>query len=105
MMGKIKAMVKMPGEGWVQREIDNTLESLQGIVGGYIETLTLREGLVLIVNEEGVLHELAPNLYVRGHWLRGPIIAVGVRGEDFADCPVDTSWKMRIAVALENAKK
>lgn len=104
-MGKINAMVKMPGESWARHEIDNTLEALQGIVGGYIETLTLREGLVLIVNEEGVLHELEPNMYVRGHWLRGPIIAVGVCGDEFADCPMDTSWKMRVAIALENAKK
>ena len=40
-----------------------TLEELQKAVGGYIETVQLprRQGLLMIVNEEGLIHELAFN--------------------------------------------
>ncbi len=105
-MEKIFVMIKEPGEStWERREVDNTLRTFQGLVGGYIETVTIRDDLILIVNEEGVLEDLEPNLYVRGFWLRGTIVAVGVKGEDFASCPETTSWKMRIAVSLANARK
>ena len=58
---KIIVMIKEPGENWERREIDNTLRTFQGLVGGYIETVTVREDLLLIVNEEGVLQQLDPN--------------------------------------------
>lgn len=104
-MSKIKAMIKNPGEGWEAREIDNNLKAMQDIVGGYIETVNVRDDLVLIVNEEGVLHELESNLYVRGCWIRGTVIAVGVDGENFADCPLQRPWEMRIAIGIANARK
>lgn len=105
MAGKIRAMIKEPGEGWELREIDNTLKCLQMLVDGYIETVTVRDDLVLIVNEEGVLQELEPNMYACGHWLRGTIVAVGVQGEDFADCPISKPWMMRMAIGIENARR
>lgn len=105
-MEKITVMIKEPGESaWEKREVDNKLRTFQGLVGGYIETVHVRDDLVLIVNEEGVLEGLEPNMYVRGFWLRGTIVAVGVDGENFADCPEQTSWKMRIAIGLANARK
>ena len=105
MAEKITVMIKEPGENWERREIDNTLKALQGLVGGYIETVIVQDDLVLIVNEEGVLQELEPNLYIRGYWLRGTIVAVGVDGENFADCPIERPWLMRIAVGIANARK
>ena len=101
---KIIVMIKEPGENWERREIDNTLRTFQGLVGGYIETLHVREDLLLIVNEEGVLQQLDPNIYMRGYWLRGTIVAVGVDGEDFADCPIHNAWQMRIAISIANAR-
>ena len=105
MAEKITVMIKEPGENWERREIGNTLKALQGLVGGYIETVIVQDDLVLIVNEEGVLQELEPNLYIRGYWLRGTIVAVGVDGENFADCPIERPWLMRIAVGIANARK
>lgn len=105
MADKITVMIKEPGENWERREIDNTLKTLQGLVGGRIETVNVQDDLLLIVNEEGVLQDLEPNLYIRGYWLRGTIVAVGVKGEDFADCPIQTPWLMRIAVGIANARK
>ena len=105
MAEKITVLIKEPGENWERREIDNTLKAFQGIIGGHIETVQVREDLLLVVDEEGVLKQLDPNLYMRGYWLRGTIIAVGVDGEDFADCPLNNSWQMRIAIGIANARK
>ena len=104
-MSKIKAMIKNPGESWEAHEIDNTLKAMQAIVGGYIEVVNVRDDLVLIVNEEGILHEMESNLYVRGCWIRGTVIAVGVDGENFTDCPLQRPWEMRIAIGIANARK
>lgn len=39
-----------------------TLEDLQKAVGGYIEAVTLPNGKVMVVNEEGLLNDLPINL-------------------------------------------
>lgn len=105
MAEKIIAMIKEPGENWERREIDNDLKTLQGLVGGRIGTVNVRDDLILIVNKEGVLQELEPNLYIRGYWLRGTVVAVGVHGEAFTSCPLIRQWEMRIAVGIANARK
>jgi len=52
---------------------DNMLTELQTLVGGYIEMVrhhqapnALKPDEIFIVNEEGLLHKLAPNPTVRG---------------------------------------
>lgn len=105
MAEKIFAMIKEPGENWERREIDNNLKTFQGLVGGHIEVVNVRDDLLLIVNEEGVLQDLESNIYMRGYWLRGTIVAVGVKGEDFSDCPLNRPWEMRIAIGIANARK
>lgn len=37
------------------------LEELQGYVGGYIESVYLDNGTIMLVNEEGMLRHLDPN--------------------------------------------
>lgn len=77
---QILAVVKMPGEKpRVEPLFENRLEAFQAAVGGYIETVTVAEDLVLIVNEEG----LPFNCRVLGRDLVGTIVAVGVKGEEF----------------------
>lgn len=106
MAEKISVMVREPGprSRWEPREVENTLEVFQQLVGGWIETITVCRGLVLIVNEEGVLKNLPENIYACGHWLRGTVVAVGVKGDAFADCPMSSDWQMRIAIGLESAR-
>lgn len=105
MAEKIHVMVKEPGEKWQRREVDNTLRTFQGLVGGHIETVTVTpDRLVLIVNEEGKLQELPENVLFRNGWLVGTVVAVGVAGEDFASCPLATDWQMRIALGVESAR-
>ena len=63
--------------------VKNELKALQETVGGYIETLTLAEGVVLICNEEGKLLKLEPNTHF--YTINGDFLLVGVNGEEFGD--------------------
>ena len=47
-------------------EIDNSLEAMQALVGGWIEILRLNDGLDLVMNEEGKLLGLPPNVSLFG---------------------------------------
>ena len=81
---RILVAVRQPGEGMFEKKIvDNTLESFQTLVGGYIEPVMLPEGILAIVNEEGVLMDLDFNLTINGYHLFGPVVLVREDGEDF----------------------
>ena len=72
-------------------EVENKLEALQKIVGGYIETVTLtQEKAVVIVNEEGMLLGYGINpvaSLISGRKIVGPALIVGVDGEEFCNIP------------------
>lgn len=87
-MKKIKVMVKEPFEKPYMTEIDNTLESLQKTVGGFIETVTIASGLTIICDEEGLLTDNKYNCTIAGVYFFGTIIFAGIKGEEFADLPI-----------------
>lgn len=87
-MSKIKAYIKAPGKKPHSTWISNTLENFQSHVGGYIETVTLTEDLVIICNEEGRLIGLPHNCEVSGVDFVGTIIFVGIAGDEFCDVPI-----------------
>jgi len=108
MARKIKAIVKRPDETWGHAcNISNSLQNLQSIVGGPIETLIIPNGVVLICNEEGKLRGLPWNFDVTFHHyinptdyietavpMVGTIIACGIDEEDFGDIPKTfADWK------------
>ena len=99
----MKVIIKRPCDQFGEEAtIPNTLKALQEAVGGYIETVTLDNGLVLICNEEGNLLGLPHNLKVGippfHHTIVGDIVVVGVDGEEFCDCPIDfKTWKWLLA--------
>lgn len=84
----IHVIIKNPGRRAEPREIPNTLEELQGIVGGYIETVRFASDCLIICNEEGKLRNMEPNLFLCGELFVGPIILCGVDGEEFDDIPM-----------------
>lgn len=86
-MNEIRVIVKEPGRVPQIRQVDNTLEALQKIVGGIIETATLATDLVIICNEEGRIMDLPDNCTLYGFNFVGPIIIAGVDGCEFADVP------------------
>ena len=82
---QILVVIKEPGKAPVVEPLfENTLESFQSAVGGYIETVTLATDLILICNEEGRLVGLPHNCNVCGVDFCGTILAVGSKGDDFA---------------------
>lgn len=64
-------------------EIDGSLESMQKLVGGYIEPAHIAPGIVEIVNEEGGLQRLPWNYssYIEG--IHGDAFLCAVRGLEF----------------------
>jgi len=77
--------------------IQNDLRSLQGVVGGYIETVTLSDTAVLVCNEEGKLNRLKSNRKFGDDMLVGTFFIVGYKGEEFvslSDSDIDRFTKM-----------
>ncbi len=85
---KIKVIVKRPDEAGHATWMSNSLKAFQTAVDGYIETVTVATGIVVICNEEGRLRGLEPNCRFCGVDFVGTIIVAGVDGEEFADCPM-----------------
>ena len=79
----IICVIKDPGEQPIVANIPNSLEALQKAVGGRIEAVTIASDLALICNEEGLLMGLPYNHTVCELPFVGPIVAVGVDGEEF----------------------
>ena len=83
----MKIIYKAPGKNPELREIHNDLAALQQLVGGYIETVTVAPDACIICNEEGRLMGLPYNCTICGVSFVGPVLIVGVEGEDFCDVP------------------
>lgn len=79
----MRAVRKRPGEAPEIVDVDNTLEALQTEVGGSIECVRFSTDSAILVNEEGKLIPLQPNLAFCGGVLFGTVLAVGVKGEEF----------------------
>ena len=81
----MKVILKEPRKTpeWV--EIENSLEELQRIVDGYIETVTVATDVCIICNEEGRLNDLPYNCTLLGVQFFGNIVVVGVDDDEFCD--------------------
>lgn len=84
---KIKVIVKVPGKAPEVRTVRNELQSLQQLVGGNIETVTVSTDLVIICNEEGRLRNLPYNMTLFGIDFLGTIVFAGAKGSEFSDVP------------------
>jgi len=103
MAKKIKSIVKRPDEQFGHVTwVSDSLENLQKTVGGYIETASLDNGLVLICNEEGRVRDMPYNFTLRRirgvvtvqNAIFGTVIACGADGDEFSDIPIDfNEWK------------
>lgn len=93
---------KEPGKDPVLTDIDNTLESFQKNVGGYIETVTLTEELVIVCNEEGRIQSLPYNCtLLRAVDFYGTILVVGMQGEYYTDASVITAGYFQNVMSVE----
>lgn len=73
--------------------IPNNLRVMQQLVDGPIEAVTIASDAVVICNEEGRLQGMEPNCNYMGIDFVGPILIVGVDGEEFTDSP----WSVTMA--------
>ena len=96
MNGTIEVIYKKPGKAPEIREIVNTLDIFQTLVGGHIETVRLTKSVLLVCNEEGKLLGLEPNIFCRNDVIVGPVILVGDAGEDFGSVKDIELWKMML---------
>lgn len=83
-MNKITIAVKEPAKPWRKQEAENTLETFQKIVGGYIELcLYGPNGVLIFGNEEGKLLGMVPNIELPNDTIVGTVFAV--RSNDEGD--------------------
>lgn len=81
----MKIIYKAPKEKPKIIDIENSLKALQEAVGGYIETVSIASDAVIICNEEGLLKNMPLNLKLLGVPFFGPVLIVGVDGDEFTD--------------------
>ena len=103
MSKKIKCIVKRPDEQFGHVTwISDSLKNLSNTVGGYIETVTLDNGVVLICNEEGRIRNMPYNFTLRRmrgvvtiqNAIFGTVIACGAEEDQLTDVPIDfNEWK------------
>ncbi len=80
----MRAIIKEVGKAPVIRDIDNTLDALKTLVGGYIEVVTMEDNILLICNEEGKMQGLPPNFSMGYDVIVGTAVFVSYDGkEDF----------------------
>ena len=108
-MEKIRAIVKRPDEeiGHVTN-ISPTLQNLQNIVGGHIETVTVqvKPQVIVICNEEARIRHLPYNCTIEGKDYTGefdcpffgPILLVGADGDEFTDVPISVVMANKMIV-------
>lgn len=85
----ISVIIKESGKKPKRKTVKNTLRAFQQTVNGPIETVTLAEGIVLVVNENGIPLGLPYNCNMFGHTIYGTLMLVGTEGEDFCSLPYE----------------
>ena len=92
--------LKIDRNGISDINIANELEAFQAEVQGYIETVTLVPDIaVMIVNEEGRLHQMPPNIIasaIAGTKIVGPAIITGIVADEFTDIPQEVARHIKI---------
>ena len=92
MAKKIKVIIKRPGEDGHMTWISDTLENLQKTVGGDIEMVRLDEDNVMIVNDEGKMLDLEPNIWWYDDIIVGTLI---IAGDAHNGDLTDTTWTLK----------
>lgn len=86
----MKVVVKEPHKPAAVRVIDGSLESMQDIVGGYIEPFHIAPNVLCVVNEEGLVRDLPFNFTAPPFFVYGTAFFCGQQGEDMVG--LDEGW-------------
>ena len=79
----MKIVVKKAGQQPEIKEIENELHTMQEIVGGYIQCISLPENIFCVCNEEGKLMNLPPNFVYNTDVIVGDVFFCAASEEDF----------------------
>ena len=94
-MNTIQILIKEPGKrAWLER-VENTIENLQEIVGGYIETIRATNDFAILYNKDAYALGFPEACKICGIELFGTIALVGQRGKNFTDLSHPLLEKMR----------
>jgi hypothetical protein len=105
----MRALYKAPDDTkFRQILVPNDLHTLQELVGGYIETVTVqvKPQVIVICNEEARLKRLPYNCTIEGKDYTGefdcpffgPILLVGADGDEFTDVPISVVMANKMIV-------
>lgn len=72
-MKQIEVIIKNVGERPKTQVIENSLETLQEIVGGYIEVTMITPDILLVINEEGKLNGLDQNFAIMMYYQKDDV--------------------------------
>lgn len=72
----IRVLKIEPGKSPYEKEIENSLESLQKEVGGLIECVYLDDNCIAVCNEEGKINGMALNRRLGNDIIAGPFFIV-----------------------------
>lgn len=71
-------------------DIDGKLETMQKLVGGYIEAVyPFHANVALVCDEEGYFNAAQPNREINGSVILGPFFLCSLMRDDFASLPED----------------
>lgn len=91
---KIRTVIKLPRHKPAVMLMDNSLESFQKFVGGYIETVTFSADCVVICNKEWRYLGMKKNIKFLGVEFGGSVAFVGVDDDEY--CGLTESQAQRI---------
>lgn len=105
----MRALYKAPDDTkFRQILVPNELHTLQELVGGYIETVTVQVGpqVIVLCNEEARLKRLPYNCTIEGKDYTGefdcpffgPILMVGADGDEFTNVPISVVMANKMIV-------
>ena len=83
-MKKLKVIICPAEREPYVTNVSDTLKALQKAVGGYIEAVTVLEGVAVLCNKEERLMELPENRSLPFSGFCGDCLICGVDGEEFA---------------------
>lgn len=84
----MKVVVKAVGVKPEARDVKG-FKGFQEIVGGDVEAVTIENGIVMLVNEEGKLEGLPYNFTMSGDTIVGDVVFVGAKGSEFVSLRSD----------------
>ena len=81
----MKIIVKKPNSKLTVENVENSVEKIQQIVGGYFEPVNVSENCMMLCNEDGKRKKLPYNFDLGNQIIVGDVVFVQTGNGDFTD--------------------